>query len=149
MTQPVGMKIVYIGGMKAAIYFSVWPLTLAVVAGVLLLMSPAWADDSFARLADPTRPSSVSSIPEAVEYSSGPVLQSTLISSGSRRAVIGGRSYNVGEKVGNAVITDIQPYEVVLKQANRETRLRLLPKLAKQPRVLKTRLNSQEGRNYQ
>ena len=80
-------------------------------------------------------------------YHSGPVLQSTFISSSSRRAVISGRSYVVSDKIGNAVIAEIQPYEVVLKQGPRETRLRLLPKLAKEIQVLQTGTRNEEGRN--
>jgi hypothetical protein len=75
----------------------------------------------------------------------GPMLQSTFISASQRRAVISGRSYTVGDKLGGGTITDIQPYEVVLKKADRETRLRLLPKLAKETQMVKVPVGSQEG----
>jgi hypothetical protein len=75
------------------------------------------------------------------------MLQSTFISTSQRRAVISGKTYTVGDKFGGGVIADIQPYEVVLKQAGRETRLRLLPKLVKETYVVKVPANSQEGGN--
>jgi hypothetical protein len=58
--------------------------------------------------------------------------------------VINGRTYKVGDKYGGGTITDIQPYEVVVKQTNRETRLRLLPKLAKETYVVKVPASSRE-----
>jgi hypothetical protein len=77
----------------------------------------------------------------------GSALQSTFVSASQRRAVINGRTYRVGDKFGGGMITDIQPYEVVVKQAKRETRLRLLPKLAKETHLIKVPANSQEGSN--
>jgi hypothetical protein len=76
---------------------------------------------------DPTRP--VGARADAEPTYSGPVLQSTMISHGRKRAIISGKTYAVGERVGAAVITDIRPYEVVLNQDGRETRLRLVPSL--------------------
>ena len=113
----------------------------------LLAVVGSQAADILAGLADPTRPSYL-----AVDVGSGklqpmgPVLQSTFVSASQRRAVINGKTYTVGDKFGGAVIVDIQSYEVVLKQANRESRLRLLPKLAKEISFVKVPANSQEGR---
>jgi hypothetical protein len=59
--------------------------------------------------------------------------------------VISGRTYTVGDKFGSGRITDIQPYEVVVKNADRETRLRLLPKLAKETNMVKVPVGGQEG----
>jgi hypothetical protein len=58
--------------------------------------------------------------------------------------VINGRTYKVGDKYGGGTITDIQPYEVVVKKTNNETRLRLLPKLAKETYVVKVPANRRE-----
>lgn len=88
-------------------------------------------------LADPTRPYTAGTGPTVTTPTpevTGPVLQSTMISPTGRRAVISGRTYHVGEKIGGAVITDIQPYEVTLKRGDRETRLRLFPRLVKEPK---------------
>ena len=103
--------------------------------------------NDFAGLADPTRPvySTESGAPAAAARPRGPMLQSTFISASQRRAVISGKSYVVGDKFGGGTITAIQPYEVVLKKAERETRLRLLPKLAKETQVVKVPVGSQEG----
>ena len=112
----------------------------------LLAVVGSQAADILAGLADPTRPSYL-----AVDVGSGklqpmgPVLQSTFISASQRRAVISGRTYTVGDQFGGGVITDIQPYEVVLKRADRETRLRLFPRLAKETSFVKVPVNSQEG----
>lgn len=108
-------------------------------------MTESLADD-FAGLADPTQP--VYSVAGGVGATGRPAssaLQSTFISASRRRAVINGRSYKIGDSYGGGKIADIQPYEVVVKQANRVTRLRLLPKLAKQTHMVKVPVGSQEG----
>ena len=116
------------------------------VAGMAGFVAGSQADDSLAGLVDPTQPAySGTSGGIAASKPTGPLLQSTFISTSQRRAVIDGKSYTVGDKFGGAVIADIQPYEVVLKKAGRETRLRLLPKLAKETYVVKVPANSQEG----
>lgn len=121
--------------------------TVFVVAGLAGMMTNSQADD-FAGLVDPTQPANIMAMASGAANARpmGPVLQSTFISASQRRAVISGRTYAVGEKFGGGMITDIQPYEVVLKKADRETRLRLLPKLAKETSVVKVPANSQEGR---
>jgi hypothetical protein len=104
--------------------------------------------NDFAGLVDPTQPAYSMESGTAVVTAArptGPVLQSTFISASRRRAVISGKSYVVGDKFGGGTIMDIQPYEVVLKKADRETRLRLLPKLAKETHVVKVPVSSQEG----
>lgn len=119
---------------------------IAAIVGVTVAC-PVRAEDLPEGLADPTSPSMGPATTEAAEYHPGPVLQSTFISYGNRRAVISGRSYRVGDQVGGAVIMDIQAYEVVLKQGVRETHLRLLPKLTKEEQVSQSGKDSQEGRN--
>jgi hypothetical protein len=118
-----------------------------VMLGVTGLVPAAASADEISGLADPTRPAYSVDAPagSAPAKPTGPLLQSTFISTSQRRAVISGKTYTVGERFGGAVITDIQPYEVVLKQAGRETHLRLLPKLAKETYVVKVPANSQEG----
>ncbi len=115
-----GTNIVNIYGMN---------IGMVSIAG-LLVCAAAIAEDGLAGLVDPTRP--VNASVEIVEYlPAGPVLQSTMTAPGMKRAVISGQIYSVGERVGNRVITDIRPYEVILDQAGAETRLRLVPPLAK------------------
>ena len=119
---------------------------IAMLVGVTVIC-PVRAEDLPEGLTDPTNPTMGSVTTDTAEHRSGPVLQSTFISSGNRRAVISGRSYRVGDRVGNAVITDIQAYEVILKQGARETHLRLLPKLTKGAQVSQSGKDSQEGRH--
>jgi len=125
-----------------------WYMRASLIAAIVgvAVACPVRAEDLSEGLADPTSPSLGSATTEAVEYQSGPVLQSTFISFGNRRAVISGRSYRVGDQVGGAVITEIQAYEVVLKQGVRETRLRLLPKLTKEAQASQSGKDSQKGR---
>jgi hypothetical protein len=115
------------------------------VLGLAGIATNSLADD-FAGLADPTQPAyGMATGAGAAGRSTGSALQSTFVSASQRRAVINGRTYKVGDKYGGGTIADIQPYEVVVKQANRETRLRLLPKLAKETQVVKVPVSSQEG----
>lgn len=117
----------------------------AMALGLAGFMAPVSAD-ALEGLADPTRPAfSVAGGAGTTTRPTGSALQSTFISASQRRAVIYGRTYKVGDKYNGGTITDIQPYEVVVKQANRETRLRLLPKLARQTHMVKVPVGSQEG----
>lgn len=88
---------------------------------VLALTGAAGASD----LPDPTRP--LGGVAAA-----GGGLQSILVSPQRRLAVIDGRTVGVGDRVGSAVVAEIQPYEVVLRRGNQETRMRLVPRLDKQ-----------------
>lgn len=96
-------------------------------------------------LADPTRPYTGPAEAGPAAAPTGPVLQSTMISPTARRAVISGRSYRVGDKVDGAVITDIQPYEVSLRRGDRESRLRMLPRLEKDPKAPPGMLPAKDG----
>lgn len=59
-------------------------------------------------------------------------VQSILITPRYKQAVIHGRRLRVGDRVGDAVIVDIKPYEVILDRGGRESRMRLVPRLDKQ-----------------
>lgn len=118
-----------------------WTMAL----GLAGFMAPALAD-VLEGLADPTRPAfGVAGGADTTGRSASSALQSTFISASQRRAVINGRSYKVGDSYAGGKIADIQPYEVVVMQANRETRLRLLPRLAKQTHMIKMPVGGQEG----
>lgn len=105
------------------------------MVAALLLVSASQAAEDPGKLPDPTRPHQAGAPVTAQEAVTGPELQSTMISTIFRRAIISGQTYKVGDKIDGAVIADIQPYEVTLKQGVRETRLRLLPRLTKEPRI--------------
>ena len=98
----------------------------------LVVLVPAWADEPL-DFADPTRPS----MAEGGGHGGGGfVLQSTLVSPTRTLAFINGRALRVGGTLGQAVVTAIKPYEVVLNNAGKEIHLRLLPKLDKARKVI-------------
>ena len=146
MKLALGTKLDVCGNRKAGVWAGACRAAV-IVAGMAGFIAGSQANDSLAGLVDPTQPPySGTSGGTVASKPAGPMLQSTFISTSQRRAVISGKTYTVGEKFGGAVIEDIQPYEVVLKQAGREIRMRLLPKLVKETHVVKVPANSQEGR---
>jgi len=92
------------------------------------LLSVAAQASELGDLPDPTQPhgAAVGGVP-----SSG--VQSIFISPQRKTAVVHGRSVTIGDRVGAAEVVDIRPYEVILKRDGRETSLRLMPRLDKQP----------------
>lgn len=97
------------------------------VVALLTAAAPVSAVESWAGLVDPTRPHNSRSVDREPSFA-GPVLQSTIVTPGERRAMISGRFYRVGDQVGAAQVADIQPNRVVLRQAGRETTLSLFPR---------------------
>ncbi|MBI3547208.1 MAG: hypothetical protein HY081_11560 [Gammaproteobacteria bacterium] len=144
MTVLTGMEL---DSKKKAGVGSGWMAIL--VAGMAAMVAVCQAEDVLSGLADPTQPAygntTANSAYAGMATPTGPALQSTFVSTSQRLAVISGKSYRVGDKFGGGVITEIEPYEVILKQAGRETRLRLLPKVVKQAYVVKVPTQSQEG----
>jgi hypothetical protein len=137
----VGMKLDTSNGKRTG--STVLRVVVAVI-GLAGIAANSLADD-FAGLADPTQPAyGMAAGAGAAARSTGSALQSTFVSASQRRAVISGRTYKVGDKYGGGIITDIQPYEVVVKKTNNETRLRLLPKLAKETYMVKVPANRRE-----
>ncbi len=144
MTPILGTKLDVVMKSRRAGNYLVSCRWAVLVIGMGMVVSTQ-ANDTLSGLPDPTRPSYVSVAAGTKAPWTGPMLQSTYISVSQRRAVISGRSYKVGDKFGGGIITDIQPYEVVWKQAGRESRLRLLPRLAKETSIVKIPADSQEG----
>ncbi len=106
-------------------------LTVTVIAASGINTVPVLAG-----MVDPTQPpawGSVTTTPPATAKKRGLQLQTTLVSPGRRMAIINGRSYSVGSRVGTATITEIKPFEVTLERAGKKTSLRLLPKISKSP----------------
>jgi hypothetical protein len=107
-------------------------LALALAGGVR-------AAHAFEMLADPTRPvDAVAGGSGAGVGYGGPVLHSTLVSPYRKLAVIDGGTYGVGDRVAGGVISEIRPYEVVLRTGGREVHLRLIPRLNKGAAVAKS-----------
>ena len=102
--------------------------------------SAAAATTAFAQaLRDPTRPPSFSESAREGEarVSQGPVLQSVIVSGGRKLALIDGRTYTVGDKVGEAKLVAISGSEVVLRESGGNKVLRLTPDAQKTTAVPK------------
>ncbi len=87
-------------------------------------------------LPDPTRPLggrtvAPAAIPPPIQAPVS-VVQSILVSPQRRLAVISGRIVSVGDQLGDAVVAEILPYEVVLQRGGKEERMRLMSRLNKQ-----------------
>jgi hypothetical protein len=107
-----------------------------VFRGGLLLLVMALALPAQAALNDPTRPPVAATVhAPAVRADRGPrwVLNSTLVSPARRTAVINDRVVAVGDRVGGAVVVDIQSAAVRLRARGRELTLVMLHNNVKQP----------------
>ena len=80
-------------------------------------------------LRDPTRPPSASGQVREGELRvpTGPVLQSVIVSGGRRLALIDGKTYTVGDKIGEAKLISISGSEVTLRESGGRKVLRLTP----------------------
>jgi len=122
-------------------------MTRAIIRNVVGLALTVLAGTGVAsNLSDPTRPvdyfaPAAAAKGEARSY--GPVLQSTMVSPLRKRAVIDGKTVAVGDKVSDAQIVDIRPYEVILRRGNQQSSLRLMPKLGKETKLAKEKGTSE------
>lgn len=85
-------------------------------------------------LVDPTRPPAsfgVKQMSQGQESDAGQVLQSVLISSRRREAIISGQTVKVGDKVGDATVHRIAEDHVVLRHGKDLKTLRLFPNIEK------------------
>ena len=84
-------------------------------------------------LVDPTRPPAGLSggQGDAGVVGGAPVLQSVMISSSGRAAIISGEVVRLGERFGAARLVKISENEVVLKEGSEEQILRLYPGVSK------------------
>jgi MSHA biogenesis protein MshK len=85
-------------------------------------------------LPDPTRPPAMveSASEQDASASSGPVLQSVLISPTRRIATINGQALKPGDKFGEARVMKITENEVVLRNGQEMQTLKLFPQVEKQ-----------------
>jgi MSHA biogenesis protein MshK len=85
-------------------------------------------------LTDPTRPpSALPASPGAQEETTGPQLQSILLSSGRKVAVINGVMVPLGGMVGEARVVRITETQVVLKKGAETEVLKMYPGIDKLP----------------
>ena len=104
---------------------------LLIFAFCLLPFASAGAADI---LQDPTRPPAELSAPQGntgAPVTSGPQLQSVLISAHQRSAIISGQRVKVGEKLGDARVVMISENEVILKGGSGLQTLKLFPDVGK------------------
>jgi hypothetical protein len=100
------------------------------VFGLALLTSLSHAAE--AELNDPTRPYKTDRYEQRnTQAVSRYNLNSTLVSSNRRVAVINGTYVTEGETVGDATVTRIRKHDVTLQSANRQITLKLLPDIIK------------------
>lgn len=98
------------------------------IAGIAVVV--AWTQHAGAdNLPDPTRPAGMSAA--AVRQSGGAALQTTIVSPGRSLAVINGRTVSVGDRIGDATIVEIRPYEVVLRSRTGIKVMRMVPPLVR------------------
>lgn len=109
-------------------------LMQALASGALSMLALSALAAGDAMLPDPTRPPdsmiglSSSGLPLApVE----PRLQSVMIGGGRRSAIIDGRQYKVGDKVGDARLVRISEGEVILSNSGGRQTMRLFPSVKK------------------
>lgn len=100
-------------------------------------------------LPDPTRPPASLGVVEsasAVASTSGPELQSILISPTRRIAIINGQHLRQGDKFGEARVTRISESEVVLRNGSESQVLKLFPEIEKHPvsRAARTKENDRQ-----
>ncbi|HEX7029427.1 MAG TPA: hypothetical protein VF254_02435 [Gammaproteobacteria bacterium] len=102
--------------------------------GVALWLATAGAVAG--ELGDPTRPSYLAGAP--VKKASAPAapswrVESIIVSSGRRLAVVNGRVVGVNDRVDAARVVEILPYEVRLEYKGEIRRISLVPTRVKRP----------------
>jgi MSHA biogenesis protein MshK len=105
-------------------------LRFAIAAGLLAICAAQGAAADTMR--DPTVPSGSSwTTPHGTASSTGPVLQSVMISPGLRVVVISGQAVKLGEKYGDSQVVRITESEVVLQGRGGSQTLKLYPGVEK------------------
>ncbi len=110
------------------------PVVLAAVLSVLVLISGV---GHAAPVPDPTRPAIVAGAATTAAAANAPdsalVLQSTMVSPRQRSAIINGRRFRLGERIGDAQIEAIGPGWVQLSTPTGRIELRLSFPLSTRP----------------
>ncbi|MDA0225275.1 MAG: MSHA biogenesis protein MshK [Proteobacteria bacterium] len=108
-------------------------------------LSVMWAPAGAQSLSDPTRPPGSLQVVKTGESQPDAQLQSILISTDRRLAVINGETVRQGGKYLGATVLRIIEVAVVLRHPDREERLELLPGIKKQNRTHRTRIAPGSG----
>lgn len=112
---------------------------LSLGALLLFLITAAYAEG----LPDPIRPPTALGMQSDAAATSGPVLQSVLISPDRRLAVISGQTLRVGDKFGDARVTRISEGTVDLSSNGSVQTLKLYPDVGKHPAPAKPKAHKQ------
>lgn len=97
------------------------PTTIPAPPVVDLKTTPSWVRDPFL-LAGETRDETIAQVSLPATNDPDPVVHSILFSPQRKLAVIQGRIYKVGDRVGNSEIVDIERVAVVIRTATGERR---------------------------
>lgn len=97
------------------------PTTIPAPPVVDLKTTPSWVRDPFL-LAGETRDETIAQVSLPATNDPDPVVHSILFSPQRKLAVIQGRIYKVGDRVGNSEIVDIERAAVVIRTAAGERR---------------------------
>jgi hypothetical protein len=111
---------------------SVFKPTKLFLASLLLAAVSALCFSSVQALEDPTRPPSaeIKTHYVATQKSQQPrwTLNSTLVSSGRRTAIINNKAVSLGDRINGATVVSIEPSTVRLREKGREVTLMMLQK---------------------
>ena len=94
------------------------------VSFIAIMVTPCSVFSASGELIDPTMSSSMEMATRGLNTGAmamtmaEPVLQSVLLSSSRKLAVISGKTYNVGDKVGEATLLKVSEYEAVLRNSD-------------------------------
>lgn len=107
-------------------------------AAALLIVASwlfAWGSAASQVLRDPTEPpwGSGAASPSVGSSGTGTALQSVIVSQGRKLALIDGRMYRTGDRVGDATIASISADEVTLRGPEGVKVLKLVASLKKSP----------------
>ena len=95
------------------------------------------------KLSDPTKPSSlIYTVGPSTRVATGPLLQTVLTSADRQRAVISGKTYKIGDRVGRAILIKLSVFEAVLK--NKDGSLKILKIHAGLPKKINTQSQSSQ-----
>ncbi len=107
---------------------------VAIKRGCMLLLCASASFAMAENLPDPTRPPASLGFAQGTDApvaASGPILQSVLISSGRKVAVISGQVVTLGGKFGDAQVVKITESEAVLLTGSNLQTLKLFPNVEK------------------
>ena len=99
-------------------WLSILMPSIILLAFIVITMAPYSVFSASSELTDPTMSSMEVATGGLQTQVIRPVLQSVLLSSSRKLAVISGKTYKVGDKVGEATLLKVSEYEAVLRNSD-------------------------------